>query len=245
MSSVDSPVRLGSSREIALPSALCREHPRHSAPLRIPPPVRIFLFPRTPHPRRELCLILRTGRLVLREFTAEDWAATFAYQNDPLYLRFYEREAVTERQCQALVYQFILWQGEQPRSKAQLAITLAATGEVVGNVGVRRETAPEPVADMGFELNPRHWGHGYATEAARAMVDWGFGEWGLERIHAHCVSENTASARVLERAGLREEARLRDHQFFKGRFWDLTLYGMLRGEWESARTPPAPSSADE
>jgi ribosomal-protein-alanine N-acetyltransferase len=180
-------------------------------------------------------LILHTRRLVLREFTAEDWPAIFAYQNDPRYLRFYERDSVTERQSQALTYYFILWQGEQPRSKVQLAITLAATGQVIGNVGVRRETADEPVADMGFELSPEHWGQGYASEAARAMVDWGFGEWGLERIHAHCVSENAASARVLERAGLREEARLRDHQFFKDRFWDLTLYGILRAEWEASR----------
>lgn len=181
-------------------------------------------------------MILRTERLVLREFTAADWPATFAYENDPRYLRFYEREQVTERQCQALIYQFILWQGEQPRSKAQLAITRADTGELVGNVGVRRETAGEPLADMGFELSPEHWGRGYATEAARAMVDWGFGEWGLQRIHAHCVSENAASARVLERVGMRMEARLRDHQWFKDRFWDISLYGLLRAEWEAFRT---------
>jgi len=188
-------------------------------------------------------LILHTERLVLREFTADDWAATFAYQTDARYLRFYERETVTERQAQAMVYMFILWQGEKPRSHAQLAITLAQTGELIGNVGVRRETAEEPVADMGFELSPEHWGRGYASEAARAMVDWGFGDWGLERIHAHCVSENTASSRVLERAGLRLEARLRDHQYFKGRFWDLSLYGLLRGEWESSRAASTPGTA--
>ncbi|HEU4882182.1 MAG TPA: GNAT family protein [Longimicrobium sp.] len=186
-------------------------------------------------------MILHTERLVLREFTADDWQPTFAYENDPRYLRFYERDAVTERQCQALIYQFILWQGEQPRGKAQLAITLADTGQVIGNVGVRRETAAESLADMGFELSPEHWGRGYATEAARAMVDWGFGEWGLERIHAHCVSENVASARVLERVGMRLEVRLRDHQRFKGRFWDLSLYGILKSEWQASRTPSAPA----
>jgi ribosomal-protein-alanine N-acetyltransferase len=192
--------------------------------------------PLTSHPTREPPLILRTERLVLREFTADDWPATLAYENDPRYLRFYERDGVTERQCQALIYQFILWQGEQPRARAQLAITLAATGELIGNVGLRRETAQEPLADMGFELSPDHWGRGYATEAARAMVDWGFGEWGLDRVHAHCVSENAASARVLERVGMRLEARLRDHQRFKGRFWGLSLYGLLRAEWEASRT---------
>jgi ribosomal-protein-alanine N-acetyltransferase len=67
------------------------------------------------------------------------------------------------------------------------------------------------------------------------MVDMGFGEWGLERIHAHCISDNAGSARVLERVGMRLEARLRDHHHFKGRFWDISLYGILRGEWEASR----------
>ena len=177
-------------------------------------------------------MILRTPRLVLREFTAEDWAATNAYQQDPRYLRYYDRDAMTERQTQALIYAFIVWQGEQPRSKYQLAITIARTGELIGNVGLRRDNASDPLADMGYELSPTHWGRGFATEAARAIIGWGFGEWeGLERIHAHCIAENEASARVLLKAGLRQEARLRDHQHFKDRFWDVLIFGVRRGDW--------------
>jgi ribosomal-protein-alanine N-acetyltransferase len=182
-------------------------------------------------------VILRTPRLVLREFTAEDWATTHAYQQDPRYLRYYDRERVTEREAQAFVYMFILWQGEQPRIRTQLAITLAGTSELIGNVGLRREGPDEPLADMGYELSPTHWGRGFATEAVRAMVDMGFGTWpGLHRIHAHCIAENEASARVLLRAGLRQEARLRDHQCFKGRFWDVLMFGMMRDEWTPANT---------
>ena len=181
-------------------------------------------------------MILRTERLVLREFVPGDWVATHAYENDSRYLRFYEREGVTERQAQGLVYAFITWQAEQPRSKVQLAITLAETGVLIGNVGLRREDPGDPLADMGYELAPEHWGRGYATEAVRAMVDWGFGEWGgLARIHAHCVADNAASARVLLKAGLRREARLREHQWFKGRSWDVLLFGMLREEWMERR----------
>lgn len=179
-------------------------------------------------------MILQTERLILREFTATDWQATFAYQSDPRYLRFYDRESVTELQVQAFVYMFILWQGEQPRSKAQLAITLAETGELIGNIGLRRDVAEDALADLGYELAPEHWGRGYATEAARAMIEWGFGAWGgLERIHAHCIAENEASAHVLRKAGLRQEACLRDHQRFKGRYWDVLIFGMLRADWEN------------
>jgi ribosomal-protein-alanine N-acetyltransferase len=179
-------------------------------------------------------VILRTERLILREFTADDWQATYAYQSDPRYLRFYDYDDITQRQVQAFVYMFILWQGEQPRSKAQLAITLADTGELIGNVGLRRESAGDPLADLGYELSPEHWGHGYATEAARAMIEWGFGACdGVERIHAHCIADNEASARVLLKAGLRREALLREHQCFKGRYWDVAMFGMLRADWEA------------
>ncbi|HST58281.1 MAG TPA: GNAT family protein [Longimicrobium sp.] len=180
-------------------------------------------------------MILRTPRLVLREFTAEDWAATHAYQQDPRYLRYYDNAEVTERQTQAMIYSFILWQGEQPRIRTQLAITLAGSGELIGNVGLRREEPDAPMADLGYELSPTHWGRGFATEAARAMVNMGFGTWErLYRIHAHCIAENEASARVLTRIGLRHEARLRDHQYFKGRFWDVSLFGLMRDEWTPA-----------
>ena len=179
-------------------------------------------------------MILHTPRLVLREFDPQDWIATHAYQQDPRYLRYYDRDSVTEEQAQAMIYAFILWEWELPRSKTQLAITLGETGELIGNIGVRREAAGDPLADLGFELAPEHWGRGYATEAARAMVDWGFAD-GLRRIHAHCIADNEASARVLLKAGLRQEARLRDHHWFKGRFWDVLLFGMMRDEW----TPPA------
>lgn len=178
-------------------------------------------------------MILRTERLVLREFVPDDWPDVFAYQQDPRYLRFYDREDVTEQEAQAFVGRFVQWQRETPRARVQLAITLPESGEMIGNVGVRRESAGEPIADMGFELAPEHWGRGYATEAARTMVEWAFGDWGLERIHAHCIAENAGSARVLERAGMRLEARLRDHHRFKGRFWDVLIYGILRTEWEN------------
>ena len=190
-------------------------------------------------PARHLAVILRTPRLVLREFTPDDWVATHAYHQDPRYLRFYDRERITERDSQSFVAAFLLWQEEQVRCRVQLAVMLAEDGALIGNVGVRRDAPGEPVADAGFELDPRFWGRGYATEAARALVDWGFGVWGLERVHAHCIADNEASAAVLRRLGMREEARLRDHEHFRGRAWDVLLFGILRSEW-----PAVPAAAE-
>ena len=87
-----------------------------------------------------------------------------------------------------------------------------------------------PVADIGFELAPDVWGRGYATELAVRLVEHGFDEMGLHRIEAHCIRENVASARVLELAGLRLEGCLREKEWFRGRWWDVLLYGMLEDD---------------
>jgi [ribosomal protein S5]-alanine N-acetyltransferase len=178
-------------------------------------------------------MILPTERLLLREFTEDDWPAVLAYQRDPRYLRYSEWTERTEDDVRAFVQRFIDYQHESPRSKLQLAITL--DGEVIGNVGLRRATAEARVADTGYELAPDHWGRGYATEAARALLAHGFEDPGLHRVTAYCVAENTGSVRVLTKLGMQPEGRLREHEFFKDRWWDHLLFGILRREWEATQ----------
>jgi ribosomal-protein-alanine N-acetyltransferase len=175
-----------------------------------------------------------TERLVLREFEPGDWRDLLAWQRDPRYLRFYPWTGRSEEEVREFVQMFIGWRAEKPRRRFQLAITLANNGELIGSCGLRRKPGNEREADIGFELAPERWGNGYATEAARAMVDFGFRELGLHRISSWCIAENLASARVLERLGLRQEGRLRENEHFKGRCWDTLLFGMLEDEWRAA-----------
>ena len=182
-----------------------------------------------------------TPRLVLREFTADDWRAVLAYQRDPRYLRFYPWADRTEAEVRAFVQMFLDQQDDRPRRKFQLAIALgddgrADGGRLIGNCGLRRSAQNEWEGDIGYELAPEHWGHGYATEAAQAMVDFGFRELGLRRVSSWCIADNTASANVLERLGLKLEGRLRENEYFKGCWWDTLTYGLLRSEWETLRS---------
>jgi len=85
--------------------------------------------------------------------------------------------------------------------------------------------------NIGYELAPAYWGHGYATEAARGVLAFGFDRLGLHRIWAECVTENVASAHVLEKLGMRREGYFRDHAYFKGRWWDSLLNAVLDHEW--------------
>ena len=174
-----------------------------------------------------------TDRLLLREFVEKDWRAVLAYQSDARYLKYYPRTSRTAEQVRDFVRGFIEWQGERPRTKYQLAIMLRVEGRLIGNCGIRLESADSRQANIGYEIAPGYWGEGYATEAARAMVAFGFGELRLHRIWARCVAENAASYRVLEKVGMRREGRLREEEWMKGRWWDTLAYSILEHEWRS------------
>src|SRR5262245_23516852 len=117
---------------------------------------------------------LITERLVLREFVESDWEAMLAYENNPLYLRYYEWDKRTKEGAQEFIGWFTAQQQDNPRYKFHLVVTLKDAGRMIGMCGVRKDTFESNKADIGYELNPDYWGKGYATEAARIMLNYGF-----------------------------------------------------------------------
>jgi len=178
-------------------------------------------------------MLLYTPRLVLREFEEADWHAVAAYQSDPRYLRYYPWTTRTPADARAFVAMFIGWQREAPRYRYQLAITRRDDGRLIGNCGIRKAEAGASVAELGYELDPSYWHHGYATEAATAMLRFAFDDLDLHRVSAVCIAENVASTRVLERLGMRLEGRMREREYYKGRWWDVLLYAILAREWRA------------
>src|SRR5688572_33073688 len=112
---------------------------------------------------------LETERLILRDFVKEDWRRAFEYESDPLYLRYYEWTERTPESVQEFIGWFLAHQQQDPRFKFQLAITLKSNNLLIGSCGVRMDKVDAVEADIGYELDPQHWNHGYATEAARAI----------------------------------------------------------------------------
>jgi len=174
-----------------------------------------------------------TEHLTLREYTPDDVPAVLAYRRTPEYLHYYPWTDRTEAGVRKFLQMFFDWRDEEPRRKFQFAITISESWQLIGSVGVRRKPGNEWEADIGYELAAEHWGKGYATEAAHAMVDFGFRELKVHRVSAGCVAENTASVRVLERLGLRLEGQLRESTYFKDRWWDARLYAILEEGWRS------------
>jgi RimJ/RimL family protein N-acetyltransferase len=175
---------------------------------------------------------LETKRLILREFVKNDWQRVLEYQSDPLYLRYYEWTERTPEGAQEFVGWFLDHEKQQPRIKFQLAVLLKSSGQLIGNCGIRMDKPGALQADIGYELDPKHWNHGYATEAAHAIVDFGFTRFNLHRVWSWCVADNIGSAHVLEKLGMRQEGYLRENEFYKGRWWDTLMYGILADEWQ-------------
>ena len=176
---------------------------------------------------------LETDRLILRDFMKDDWQEVLLYQSDPLYLRYNDWTERTPEAVQDFIGWFLNQQQQEPRIKFQLAVVLKSSNQLIGNCGVRMAKAGSAEADIGYELNPKYWNHGYATEAASAIIDFGFGRFGIHRIWADCIADNVGSAHVLEKLGMKLEGRLRENKYFKGRWWDTLMYAILVDEWET------------
>ena len=112
------------------------------------------------------------------------------------------------------------------------AIELRETQEIIGAITINLHEQYKR-ASLGYWCAIAHWGRGYMTEAVRAVINYGFRELALNRIHADCHGDNPASRRVLEKAGMIYEGCLRQHSFRLGRFADKLQFGILRSEWNA------------
>jgi len=115
--------------------------------------------------------------------------------------------------------------------EVRLAITLRDTGRLIGGIGLRLVEEFQS-AELGYWVGVPYWGNGYATEAAREMLRYGFEELRLHRIFASHFKNNPNSGRILRKLGMRYEGCQREHIHKFGEFLDLELYGLLRREWE-------------
>jgi len=116
--------------------------------------------------------------------------------------------------------------------KLWLAITLRSDARQIGGIGLRIEPQHQH-AELGYWLGVAYWGRGYATEAAREMLRYGFEELRLHRIFAMHFKHNAASGRILKKIGMHYEGCQREHLLKWGEFVDSEMYGILRRERET------------
>jgi [ribosomal protein S5]-alanine N-acetyltransferase len=178
--------------------------------------------------------MILTDRLLLREFEPADWRAVYQWCADPEVMRFMLAGGTwTEEQSRAYVQQAMACVEEQPRMTYAFAIVLRTDGRVIGGCRLSVVSSEPREAVIGFGFARQYWGQGYATETVRALLLFGFGELKLHRIFAEVVSANRASARVLEKVGMRQEGCFRERYLLEGAWWDDLHYAILDHEWRA------------
>ncbi|MDP9868402.1 MULTISPECIES: GNAT family N-acetyltransferase [Streptosporangium] len=179
---------------------------------------------------------IRTQRLTLRPFTPADLDPLHAFQSLPevaRYLYWEPRDLEQVRQAlETKITQSALLEEGQALA---LAVELTATGELIGDAVLFWHSRLHRSGEIGYLFHPDHHGRGYATEAAQALLELGFDGLDLHRITGRLDGRNTASARVLERAGMRREAHLVENEMVKGEWTDEVIYAILQREWRARR----------
>lgn len=180
---------------------------------------------------------IETARLRLRPFTRGDLDAVFAYRQREDVARYLFDEPMSRESCAEAVQARVGQVGfDKEGDKIFLAVERIEDLAMIGEVSLILRSMAARQAELGYILNPDHQGHGYATEAGRALLALGFERARMHRIYARCDARNTASSRVMERLGMRREAHFREHLLVKGAWDEEFIYAMLEGEWR-ARGP--------
>jgi RimJ/RimL family protein N-acetyltransferase len=173
---------------------------------------------------------LRTARLRLRPVTRADSDDLFALHSNDYVLRYWDAPPWRDRD-RADRFIAVCRQMAEEGSGARLAIESRSDGRFIGWCSLTRWNPDHRSASMGYCLGQAAWGHGYATEAARALLQWAFDTLDLNRVQAETDTRNEASVRVLEKLGFVREGTLREDCVVNGEVSDSWVYGLLRREW--------------
>ncbi|RAN71859.1 GNAT family N-acetyltransferase [Bacillus sp. SRB_336] len=179
---------------------------------------------------------LTTKRLVLRRFTADDLAPYYAYQRLPETTRYLLSGPRSYVQCMARIAKYVDDPFAGPGDWATFAVERAGQPGLVGELALKwspggqseKGNGSERVGEIGWTLAPEAQGHGYATEAAQAVLDLAIDELGFHRVEARLDARNSASAAICERLGMRREGVLRDNMYLKGEWTSEAIYAVLR-----------------
>ena len=180
---------------------------------------------------------LRTARLRLRPFGDADADALFALHSSAVVLRYWDAPPWTERSRAERFIAACRTMAEDGTG-ARLAVERVSDEAFIGWCSLTRWNPDYRSASLGYCFDETAWGQDYATEAARAVLQWAFETLDLNRVQAETDTRNAASARVLEKLGFLREGTLREDCIVNGEVSDSWVYGLIRREWR------APSEAD-
>lgn len=180
-------------------------------------------------------LPLETERLLLRPFRKADAERYHSYRSLPETVRYMYRDPMTMEEALERMELYGKLALENDGDLFFLAIQPKNSEELAGEILFKLESARAKQGEIGWSLHPDSVGNGYATEAALALLRYGFEHFGFHRIFARIDTENLASVNIAERLGMRREAHLLENDAFNGRWGSEFVYAMLATEFAQAQ----------
>jgi RimJ/RimL family protein N-acetyltransferase len=174
---------------------------------------------------------LESARLLLREFAADDWSAVHGYASRPEVCRFQVWGPNTPAETQQYVARVLVSAAEVPRTEFTLAAILRDGHRLIGAGSFFVRSEHNRSGEIGYIVHPDFWRQGIASEIAATLLRFGFEHRGLHRIFATCDPRNVGSAKVLMKAGLTFEGRLRHAVLLRDGWRDSDVYSILEHEW--------------
>ena len=173
---------------------------------------------------------LITERLSLRELRRSDAADVLVFRGDPEVQRYNAPVSQSVADVHELMDELDTEWAD--RTGICWAVTLKGSDTVIGLFGLHHWSRFHRRAEVGYDLAHAYWGQGIGTEAARAIVEFGFRRMDLNRIYAGTIADNRPSVRLLEKVGFTREGTRRQHSWEDdGTFHDSAMYGLLRDEY--------------
>jgi RimJ/RimL family protein N-acetyltransferase len=178
---------------------------------------------------------LETERLILRPFTPDDFDALFAMHSRPDVARYLYWGPRTEHEVRSVLERKVASRAIGSEGDVlAFAVVLKATNAVVADVVLRLVSQEHRQGEIGYIVHPDHQGRGYATEACRELLRLAFEELKLHRVVGHLEARNVASARILEKIGMRREAHFVENEYVKDEWQSGLIYAILDREWHRA-----------
>jgi [ribosomal protein S5]-alanine N-acetyltransferase len=176
-------------------------------------------------------VIMETERLIIRKFKNDDWKDLYEYLSQESVVKYEPYDVYSEAASKQEAV-------NRSKNDAFWAVCLKENNKLIGNVYFEQQEPKDFLTwEIGYVFNPLYYGKGYATEASKRILQYGFEQLGAHRIIARCNPENSASWKLLERLSLRQEGHFKKPAYFKKTIdgkaiWhDAYQYAIIEEEW--------------
>lgn len=169
-------------------------------------------------------IVMETERLLLREYTMEDYDAVYAVVSDPETMQHYPKPYDAQGARRWLEWSL---QNYREHGFGWWALIRKDTGEYIGDCGLTLQNIDgESLPEIGYHLHKTHWRQGFGSEAAKAVRDWVFANTAYDRVYSYMTAGNTGSWKTAEAMGMK-----RIGAYMDGHYGETYIYAIDKEEW--------------